>query len=77
VLDSKHAGKVCPGGNGMFASTIVINGRVVETWKRSFKKSSIGIIAVPFTALKKAERRAFDEAAERYAAFMSLPLVLS
>jgi hypothetical protein len=77
VLDCKHAEKVCPGGNGMFASTIVINGRVVGTWKRTIRKSSVGIIAIPFTTLKKTERRAFDEAAERYAAFMSLPLVLS
>lgn len=77
VLDGKHAEKVCPGGNGMFASTIVINGRVVGTWKRAIKKSSVGIITMPFATLKKSERHAFDEAAERYAAFISLPLVLS
>ena len=77
VLDSKHAEKVCPGGNGVFASTIVISGRVVGTWKRTIKKSSIEIIALPFATLKKPERRSFAEAAERYAAFMSLPAVLS
>jgi len=76
VLDSTHADKVCPGGNGVFASTIVINGRVVGTWKRAIKKSSVEIIASPFSPLKKTERRAFDEAAERYAAFMSLSAVL-
>jgi hypothetical protein len=77
VLDSAHADKVCPGGNGMFASTIVINGRVAGTWKRAIKKSSVEIIANPFATLKKTERLAFDAAAERYAAFMSLPVVLS
>jgi len=77
VLDREHAEKVCPGSNGMFASTIVINGRVAGTWRRSIKKNSINIIPQPFTALRKAERRAFNEAAERYAAFMSLPAVLS
>lgn len=77
VLDKKHAEKVCPGGNGVFASTMVINGRVVGTWKRTIGNSSVEIIAQPFTPLKKAERLAFDEAAERYAAFMSLLPVLS
>jgi hypothetical protein len=76
VLDSKHAEKVCPGGNGVFAPTIVINGRVVGTWKRSIRKSSVEIIALPFATLNKSERRTFAEAAERYAAFMSLPAVL-
>jgi hypothetical protein len=76
VLDAAHADKICPGGNGMFASTIVINGRVAGTWKRTFRKSSVEIVASPFATLRKAELKAFHEAAERYASFMSLPLVL-
>jgi hypothetical protein len=75
VLDAKHAEKVCPGGNGMFASTIVINGRVAGTWKRTIRKSAVEISATPFTTLSKAERSAFNEAAERYAAFIGLPAV--
>ena len=77
MLDRKHAEKVCPGGNGMFAPTIVINGRVVGTWKRTIRKSSIEIIAMPFVPLKNTERRAFEAAARHYAVFMSLPPVLS
>jgi len=77
VLDPAHSEKICPGGNGMFAPTIVINGRVVGTWKRAFKKKSIEIVATPFTALEKAERLRFNEAAERYAAFMGLPAVMA
>lgn len=77
VLDAKHAEKVCPGGNGMFASTIVINGRVAGTWKLTIKKSSIEIIATPFAPLTRSQRNAFTEAAERYAAFMGLPAVFA
>jgi hypothetical protein len=76
VLDSAHADKICPGGNGVFAPTIVINGRVVGTWERTLKKSSVEVVAIPFANLKKVERRIFNEAAERYASFMSLPAVL-
>lgn len=77
VLDAAHAEKVCPGGNGVFASTIVIDGRVVGTWKRTIKKSAIEISATPFTTLNKGERHAFNKAAERYAAFMGLPALLA
>ncbi len=31
VLDAAYAEKICPGGNGMFASTIIIDGRVAGT----------------------------------------------
>lgn len=77
VLDAAHAGKVCPGGNGMFASTIVVNGRVVGIWKRTIRKSVVEITATPFSALNKDERRAFNEAAGRYAEFIGLPAVFA
>lgn len=73
VLDAEHAEKICPGGNGMFAPTIIVGGRVVGTWKRSFKKSSVEIAAAPFSSLNKTELRAFRQAAEAYAAFVGLP----
>ena len=77
VLDAAHAEKVCPGGNGMFASTIVIDGCVVGTWKRTIKKNSISVSAASFAKLSRAQQGAFKQAAERYAMFMGLPLVLT
>lgn len=77
VLAEKHAQLVCPGGNGMFAATIVINGRVVGTWKRTIRRSAIEISATPFATLGRAERTAVVEAAESYAAFMGLPAVFA
>jgi hypothetical protein len=41
VLDPIHAGKVVPGGNGMFKPLIVIDGRVVGTWKRTLRKTKV------------------------------------
>lgn len=75
VLDSRHAEKVCPGGNGVFASTIVVNGRVAGTWKRALKRSGIEIKAIPFAKLDKAEHGLFKKAAERYAAFLGHPAI--
>jgi hypothetical protein len=72
VLDPQHADKICPGGNGMFAFTIIVDGQVVGTWKRTVKKNAIAITAMPFDKLNKAEKSAFKQAAERYGAFMGL-----
>ncbi len=77
VLDAQHAEKICPGGNGVFAPTFILDGRVVGTWKRSVKKSSLAIVALPFTVLNKKQKLAFKRAAERYATFMGLPLEFS
>lgn len=70
VLDPLHAEKICPGNNGMFSSTIVIDGQVLGTWKRTIKKNVIAISAMPFDKLSTAEMSAFKQAAERYGAFM-------
>ena len=74
MLDVAYAEKVCPGGNGMFASTIVIDGRVAGTWKRTIKKAGIEIAVAPFTALSKAEKKRFAEAVNRYGTFLNRPV---
>lgn len=74
VLDAAHAEKVCPGGNGMFFSTIVIDGRVVGTWKRVIKKVEIEITATAFTSLSQADKKRFAVAAKRYGEFLAMPV---
>jgi hypothetical protein len=74
VLDPLHSEKIVPGGNGVFQPTVVINGRVAGTWKRTLKKNAVVITAKLFKPLKKTEQNAFAAAAERYARFIGLPL---
>ncbi|WP_127782604.1 winged helix DNA-binding domain-containing protein [Rhodococcus sp. X156] len=49
-LDTEHAGRVVPGGNGMFLSTVVSAGRIVGTWRRAGRGAQQTISATPFTA---------------------------
>jgi hypothetical protein len=77
ALDPAFAQQVCPGGNGVFFPTIVIDGRVAGTWKRTRKKGKVVITPSPFYGLSRAEYDAFAAAAECYAAFIGLPLALS
>jgi hypothetical protein len=73
VLDVEDTLKVIPGKNGVFLPTIVVGGRVVGTWKRKLKKSSIDITLNPFTPSDDLDERTI-EAARSYSDFVGLPL---
>ena len=74
VLAVEDATRVVPGKNGVFLPTIVVDGRVVGTWKRKLKKNSIDITMTPFTHPGDLDERAI-KAAERYSGFLGLPLL--
>jgi hypothetical protein len=76
VLDPAYAQRICPGGNGMFSPTIVIDGVVTGTWRRTFKGGAVVIETTPFRSLTAAESDALSAAADRYGEFLGLPVVL-
>jgi hypothetical protein len=76
VLDPAYAQRICPGGNGMFNPTLVIDGVVTGTWKRTFKGGAVVIEPAPFQPLTAAENEALSAAADRYGRFLGLPVVL-
>ena len=77
VLDPVYAQRICPGGNGVFNPTIVIDGKVTGTWKRSFKKGAVVIELAPFRLLTDVEKHAVGAVAERYGDFLGLRAVLA
>lgn len=68
---------VVPGGNGMFLSTIVVNGQIVGTWRRAQKAKGVEVVAQPWVELSASARRGFERAAARYAEYLGLPLALA
>ena len=76
VLDPVNAQRICPGGNGVFNPTIVIDGRVAGTWRRALKKDRVVIEMAPFRPLTSAEYNALGAAADRYGEFLGLPVVI-
>lgn len=72
ALDPGHAQKIQPGANGMFASTIVVNGRVAGTWRRVLAKKSVKIGTSLFRSLTNGETRVLEEAIRRYGAFLGV-----
>ena len=76
VLDPADAQKVVPGANGIFKPIIIIDGRVVGIWQRTLKKDRVVVAPQPFSTLSKIEIQAIAVAAERYGAFVELPMTL-
>jgi hypothetical protein len=56
----------------MFASTIVVNGKVAGTWKRVLAKKSVKIGTNLFRSLTDAENRRLEEAGMRYCTFLGV-----
>jgi hypothetical protein len=49
VVDPAFAERIVPGGNGMFRSTVVSNGRIVGTWRYAGSGARRTVTATPFT----------------------------
>ncbi len=62
-LDAEHEKLVVPGGNGVFGNTLVVDGRVVGTWKRREMARRVEITATPFTTITTRDRRRLAESA--------------
>jgi hypothetical protein len=73
-LDPRDAPKIVPGEGGMFLPTVVRDGRVEGTWRRTFKKNTVVITTNFFRSPKTPKTRALADAAERYGHFLGVPL---
>jgi hypothetical protein len=73
MLDPQYSQRIVPGGNGMFMPTIVSDGQVIGTWKRTIAKNHVLVTPEPFRALNDSEQAGFAAAAERYGEFLELP----
>jgi hypothetical protein len=74
--DAEVGAKLSALGNAL-TYVIVVEGQIVGTWKRTLTKAAAVIETNIFRRLTKAEQRAVAGAAQRYGAFLNLPVVLS
>lgn len=58
--------------NGIITPTIVIDGHIAGTWKKTVKNGSVRIVPTPFTPFRRGEAEAFSAAAQRYAEFLGI-----
>ena len=58
-----------------FNPRIVIGGRIVGSWRRTFEKGAVNVEIVPFTPLTAAQEAAITAAAQRYGDFVEMPVL--
>jgi winged helix DNA-binding protein len=63
TVPAEFAERIVPGNNGMFRATVVSDGRVVGTWKRSGTGARRAVTAEPFSAFPARVARAIQERA--------------
>jgi hypothetical protein len=74
ALEALHEQKVKPSSAEILGPTIVLDGQVIGTWKRTLKNGSLTVTPHPFIKIARADAPALFEAAERYSAFLGLPV---
>ncbi|MEO8019306.1 MAG: winged helix DNA-binding domain-containing protein [Pseudomonadota bacterium] len=71
ALDPVHARHVAA-GHGIFRAPIVIEGRIVGSWRREIRKDRIDIGVVPLTRFNREQLQRIQVAAQRYGKFLGL-----
>ena len=62
--------RVVPGGNGMFRSTVVVDGRAVATWSRTMRTTDVRIDVEPFAPIDEQQRASAERSLGAYARFV-------
>jgi winged helix DNA-binding protein len=75
ISDVLHTDKFPREGN--LAQSILMDGRVTGTWKRTIKKKEVVIELAPFTVPTKEQNQAIIAATQQYGTFLGLPVVLT
>lgn len=63
VLPAEHAGRIVPGGNGVFRPTVVRGGQVVGVWRWAGRGTARRVTAEPFTRFPGPVASAVEELA--------------
>ncbi|MBG0564825.1 AlkZ family DNA glycosylase [Actinoplanes sp. NEAU-A11] len=73
MATKEQLAKIVPGGNGVFQSTLVHDGRVMATWKRTLGKKAVTVTVLPLADFDLDDAR---PALEGFAGYLGLPLIV-
>jgi len=57
--------------------TVVIDGRVAGTWRRTLARDTVVIEATAFSSFSRSDKDAVASAARRYARFLGTPVTIA
>lgn len=75
MVDGRHAARLSAMGNAL-TCIVVVDGRIVGTWRRRLEKTHVVIQADVFTRLTRPQKEAVAAAADHYGAFLGRPVAL-
>jgi hypothetical protein len=75
-LAAEYAQRIVPGNNGMFLPTVVVDGAVVGTWKRTESTKKVTVDLSEFESMTKKGHAGFERALGRYGDFVGKPIEL-
>ena len=73
ALASEHSGAVVPGSNGMFKPTVVADGEVVGTWRRTVTRGGVLVEPLLWSPLRGALQDGLVETVGAYGAYLGRP----
>jgi hypothetical protein len=73
VLLSRHASRI----QALLSPVVEVDGRIVGAWSRSLTKGNARLQVTPFTRWSPIVKDAVAHAAQRYGAFLRVPVALS
>jgi len=74
MVDAAGMKAVIPGGNGVFRSTLVRDGRVAATWKRTLTAKTVKVEATALRRLAKTDRVKAEASLQPFARFLGRDL---
>lgn len=72
ALGTLKFNQIVSAGNGIFSPVVVVDGRVVGTWKRTLKKETVSIETNLFFPLPDEQLQAVSRVGDRYRAYLGL-----
>ncbi len=72
-LDRDREQLVVPGGNGVFSPTLVVDGRVVGTWRRRELARTVDLEATPFARVTARDRTRLTKSLVAFGEFVGKP----
>ena len=76
MVAPRYAARIGPGSNGVFVPTLVLDGQVCGTWRRTTRATAVVLEAASFGRLSPAQKKSFDAPRARYADFLGQPATL-
>lgn len=76
IFDVSFISKLSAFRESVLTQTILIEGEIAGTWKRTLKKNEVIVALAPFTVLEKEQNQGVITAAQDYGKFLGLPVTL-